>query len=151
MTSFNVLRLIVLYLSAATIAFPSEAAVQRSHDPFVITSDWGGKIRSYIEQLAEIDRTGRRVEIRGTCASSCTLFLAARDVCVTPDARLGFHGPRYLRKKMPKHVFEFYSVLMSNHYPPAISEWFMSDARFKIRGLKVVRGANMMQHGIRAC
>ena len=43
-------------------------------------------------QFAHRVEHARHVEIRGVCASSCTMFLGARDVCVTPDAEFMFHA-----------------------------------------------------------
>jgi len=45
-----------------------------------------------VEQFAHRVEHARHVEIRGLCASACTMFLGARDVCVTSDSRFMFHA-----------------------------------------------------------
>jgi len=59
-----------------------------------ITSDPGGQIGPYLENLASLRSSGERVVIDGPCLSACTMVLGVipRDhLCVTPRARLGFH------------------------------------------------------------
>jgi hypothetical protein len=59
-----------------------------------ITSDMGGQIGPYLDNLASIRSSGEHVVIDGPCLSACTMILGVipRDhLCVTPRARLGFH------------------------------------------------------------
>ncbi len=59
-----------------------------------ITSDPGGQIGPYLENLASLRSSGEHVVIDGPCLSACTMVLGVipRDhLCVTPRARLGFH------------------------------------------------------------
>lgn len=42
--------------------------------------------------ISETIHETRSIQIRGRCMSSCTFYLGAEDVCVTPDSVLGFHG-----------------------------------------------------------
>ncbi len=128
----------------------SSAAV-RVEKPLVLADDMGGLLRNYLAKLDEVERTGRQVEIRGKCYSSCTIFLSASHVCVSPEARLGFHGPRYRGKHITPDRFDYWSRVMAEHYPPSIARWYMSDARFKTWGVKIVTGENIMTHGIPAC
>jgi len=48
----------------------------------------GGLVDTFAHRVAEAGH----VEIRGVCASACTMFLGARDVCVTRDSRFMFHA-----------------------------------------------------------
>jgi hypothetical protein len=78
------------FVGAAIMAFtiPPAAATMR------ITSDPGGQIGPYLENLESWRSSGERVVIDGPCLSACTLVLGVipRDhLCVTPRARLGFH------------------------------------------------------------
>jgi hypothetical protein len=60
-----------------------------------ITSDPGGQIGPYLDNLANLRSSGERVIIDGPCLSACTMILGVipRDhLCVTPRARLGFHA-----------------------------------------------------------
>ena len=59
-----------------------------------ITSDSGGQIGPYLEQLIAIRESGQQVIIDGPCLSACTLVLGVvprERICVTRRARLGFH------------------------------------------------------------
>src|SRR5580692_4787015 len=60
-----------------------------------ITSDPGGQIGPYLENLASLRSSGEHVVIDGPCLSACTMILGVipRDhLCMTPRARLGFHS-----------------------------------------------------------
>lgn len=54
--------------------------------------DRGGDIPSYVNAIAAANSSGALVVIEGTCASACTIRLAARNRCVRPDAVLWFHA-----------------------------------------------------------
>lgn len=97
------------------------------HRVFRVHYDGGGNILDYVRELSEIQRNGDRVEIVGTCLSSCTLYLGANDVCVAPDAVLGFHGPRGYLGIVPLSPSdcESYRRIMAMSYPPGIREPFL--------------------------
>ena len=60
-----------------------------------ITSDNGGQIGPYLEQLVALRNSGQQVIIDGPCLSACTLVLGViprERICVTQRARLGFHA-----------------------------------------------------------
>ena len=57
----------------------------------VIMRDDGGQIGAYIQRAA----TAESIEIRGECYSACTLLLRAENVCVSREAALYFHMPRF--------------------------------------------------------
>jgi hypothetical protein len=57
----------------------------------VIMNDGGGDVIDYTNAAARYDREGRRVEIRGSCRSACTLALSVRNVCVGNGAVLKWH------------------------------------------------------------
>lgn len=54
--------------------------------------DRGGDIPSYVNAVAAANRSEALVVIEGTCASACTIKLAAKNRCVRPDAILWFHA-----------------------------------------------------------
>ncbi len=53
--------------------------------------DTGGRVKLYIEKIAEVSH--KEIRILGTCSSSCTMFLGTKNVCVADSATIGFHGP----------------------------------------------------------
>jgi hypothetical protein len=80
----------------AMFAIVLMAAVTSSASATVrITSDPGGQIGPYLDNLTNLRSSGERVIIDGPCLSACTMVLGVipRDhLCVTPRARLGFHA-----------------------------------------------------------
>ena len=98
--------------------------------PAVVENDPGGSLNDRLSMLEELD--GRQVEIAGDCASACTLFLSLENVCLRPNARLHFHGPtasQALFLPIMEHRPDLNHrniELMAQHYPPAISDWFLS-------------------------
>jgi hypothetical protein len=76
----------IVLMAAATL---SASATVR------ITSDPGGQIGPYLDNLTHLRSSGERVIIDGPCLSACTMILGVipRDhLCVTSRARLGFHA-----------------------------------------------------------
>lgn len=75
---------------AATPSGPQPAA----SEPLIITDDRGGNVLAAIAQRNRLEASGRPVEIRGYCASACTMLTTLPNACLGPDARIGFHAPR---------------------------------------------------------
>jgi len=86
----------------------------------VIEQDMGGSVGDYIFAMMQARKAGSRVEIRGPCASSCTIWTAMpKDrVCVGERAGLGFHkaDPGMGDQKASD------GVLMA-YYPSAVVKW----------------------------
>lgn len=59
-----------------------------------IDADGGGNVLGYVQHYESLQRQGIPVVIRGVCNSSCTMALGYSNVCLMPDAELGFH-PAY--------------------------------------------------------
>ena len=59
--------------------------------PVAIYNDGGGLVDKYIAQAHQYALEGRRVEIRGSCRSACTLALSVPSVCVSPGAQVKMH------------------------------------------------------------
>lgn len=57
----------------------------------VIRDDGGGNINIYRARRAELAQADR-VRIEGKCLSACVIFTTLPNACVTPGARIGFHG-----------------------------------------------------------
>lgn len=112
---------------AVSIAALSAAAAAKSTAATVrITNDHGGKIGIYWSRYTAIRDSGNQVIIDGTCSSACTLVLGivpARRICVTKNARLGFHAawrPGFLG--LPVTNGPGTRTLMSL-YPAPIRQW----------------------------
>ena len=60
-----------------------------------ITDDRGGFVFLYVEKWEKLQSQRVNVRIAGPCLSACTVLLGyipRRDICVTPNASLGFHS-----------------------------------------------------------
>lgn len=88
----------------------------------VITHDEGGRVDHYAARIAAETRP---VVIDGLCESACTMYLGARDVCVTDKARFIFHRPRnsFLGELPPVAFWQAVDTI-SSHYPDRLATWY---------------------------
>jgi hypothetical protein len=78
----------------ALVLFLALAALPARAETIDVYDDHGGIVPEYDAHWAELARRGVSVRIVGPCQSACTILLGhiPRDhICVTPDARFGFH------------------------------------------------------------
>lgn len=133
----------------------ANAARPRSQQPgatIVINGDPGGSVRARHDEIEEINRLGQRVEIRrGTCMSSCTMFLGADNVCVSPQASFGFHGPYRFGEKLSQGEFDQWSRIIASYYPAAVRDWYMTKARYKTYTATRLSGAELIRLGVPRC
>ena len=54
--------------------------------PVIVERDSGGLVSSYQKAVIQYNLENRRVEIRGSCNSACTLALGVKNVCVGKGA-----------------------------------------------------------------
>lgn len=144
------------FATAATklvLAFCLICAVAPQANAMTVRKDLGGSVRERIVQVEHLSRTGAEVRIVGTCISACTLLLGVPNACVTPSARLGFHGPstRNSGLPLPRDEYERISLQMANLYPPQIRNWFMATARKTTGDYIVMSGETAIAMGARAC
>lgn len=119
----------------------------------IIRSNSGGSVEIRLHTIAQLRSSGTRVEIRGQCASACTMLLGLPNTCVAKSARLGFHGPQsqYYGISLPPEEFEYWSQVMADHYPSAIRAWFVSVARQTTMDMITISGSEAIRMGARAC
>lgn len=117
----------------------------------VVRNDHGGLIQSRANKIRRIRSIGQRVEIRGTCLSACTMYLGAGNVCIAPQARFGFHGPSSYGRRLVSTDFEKWSNVLASHYKPELQSWFMSNARYRIKGYYYISGEQLIRMGYRSC
>src|SRR5690606_32198055 len=106
-------------------------AVQ-AQGPLVVTNDNGGLLRPRRAEVRALQASGRRVELRGTCNSACTMYLGAPGVCIDPRAELGFHGPSWYSSPLPPQDFDYWSRELAVHYREPLRSWFMRKARYSL-------------------
>ncbi|MFN4131074.1 MAG: hypothetical protein ACK4GC_14860, partial [Paracoccaceae bacterium] len=116
---------------AQLAANPTLPAQAQATSVAVIQKDLGGSMEGRLRTIAKFRSSGTKVEIRGQCASACTMYLGLPNACVARSSRLGFHGPQsqYYGISLPPDEFEYWSRVMADHYPRAIRNWFLSVAR----------------------
>jgi hypothetical protein len=79
-----------------------------------------GEMGRFDAVVAQYNASGERFRIDGHCQSACTMFLAIRNVCVTPGATLLFHagGDRRAGRINPQ-----LTAHMLEHYKPALRQY----------------------------
>ena len=93
--------------------------------PAVLTirSDGGGNIHDYADLVETMG--SKQVRIEGVCKSSCTMFLGMENVCVSPTAFFGFHGPSSNDESI-RHLMNLVEKI-AEHHPAAIGKLFRED------------------------
>lgn len=139
---------LVAFAVICTIAAPMAA-----QSALIVRNDLGGSVEKRLTMITALRLEGRRVEIRGNCASACTMYLGLPNACVSRASRLGFHGPQsqFYGISLPPQEFEYWSRVMASNYPDKIARWFMADARETTLGLITISGAQAIKMGAHAC
>ena len=91
-----------------------------------ITSDSGGQIGPYLEQLMAIRESGQQVIIDGPCLSACTRVLGViprERICVTRRARLGFHAAWHHGENGRPATNRGGTQLLMAVYPANVKSW----------------------------
>src|SRR5712691_5443697 len=91
-----------------------------------ITSDVGGQIGPYLENLAALRSSGQRVIIDGPCLSACTMVLGViprNRICVTNRARLGFHAAWHPGENGRAITSRGGTQLLMEIYPQHVRTW----------------------------
>ncbi len=104
----------------AVLAVSSASATVR------ISSDPGGQIGPYLENLVALRGSGEHVVIDGPCLSACTMLLGVipRDhICATRNARLGFHAAWHPDENGRPIVSRGGTQLLMDVYPQRVRNW----------------------------
>lgn len=148
MTVRPIILAAMLVLSGCMTPAPD---VSRS-DMLTIQHDPGGNVAQRRSQIGALIFDDRRIAVRGTCASACTMYLVLGPdrVCTTPNARWGFHSARNPRTGAMGETGTRELVAM---YPPRLQAWFWQNAHGKTGSdLAWLTGAQMIANGfVREC
>lgn len=131
----SIVALIVVVLTTALANMPAQATVR-------IREDMGGLMTDYASRFASMRASGERVVIDGPCFSACTMLLGMLprgQVCVTPNAVLGFHtawnfdgnGRRVVSMNATRELIDI--------YPPPVRSWLARRGGLSPR-MKFMRG-----------
>lgn len=122
-----------------------------------VTNDHGGLYMERMREIAMLQKERTDIRIQGKCQSACTLYLKLEDqTCVTPTARLGFHGPQIYKDgrlfNVPEPERSQALVHISANYPDAIRGWFLQNAAH-LSGpeLAWMSGKDAVALGVRPC
>src|SRR3984885_9490318 len=89
------LGLLLLPGCIATAAWAVPALAAGSSVPY----GGGGPMAKFDAIIGQYNTSGELFRIEGHCQSSCTMFLAIRNVCVDPNANLLFHAALSVRER----------------------------------------------------
>lgn len=129
-------------MTAIAAAFALAGCINDSYTAddgaFVVRHGDGGLIEEFEQRLAYLNMTETPVRIEGFCASACTMYLGADDVCISRDANFAFHGPSdpafltlapYVRADRDEWLDR-----LTAPYPPRLRAWFYESAADKFFG-----------------
>jgi hypothetical protein len=77
----------------------------------------GGRFAKFDPIVQQYHQSGELFRIQGHCQSSCTLFLAIRNVCIEPGATLLFHGGGFpeISAAATEHMLSAYNSSLRAH------------------------------------
>ena len=94
----------------------------------------GGSTQKFAADRARINAKGERFRITGHCQSACTMFLAARKVCVEPTATLLFHaGNDAVATKR-----------MLDSYKPALRRYLVDNRIMETKAFTTIPGSTII-------
>ncbi|QGM98980.1 hypothetical protein [Methylocystis parvus] len=121
----------------------------------VVNHDYGGRVEPYIGRVARAQARGEPVRIGPVeCDSSCTLYLAAPQSCVSPGAVFGFHAP-WVGGPTSGVIDRQMTAVFASAYKPSLRRIFLNHVR-NSRGmvpgpLLKLSGAQLGSLGYRLC
>jgi hypothetical protein len=129
------MKIATLSALALTLAIPALAADSTPYAKGGITREFAPKVR-------EADRSGKLFRITGHCQSACTMFLAVRNVCIEPNARLLFHAAKTARGTRD----------MISSYNPKLRAYLVSNGIMESPAFHTISGRDMIRRfGYRHC
>lgn len=125
------IRILSLIVSAAIIATPAIGPAFSAD-----SSAWskGGSTQKFAADRARINAKGERFRITGHCQSACTMFLAARNVCVEPTASLLFHAGNDATA----------TKRMLDSYKPALRKYLVDNKIMDTKAFTTISGSTII-------
>jgi len=131
--------IVLLGALVAALTFASANATMR------ITDDMGGLMTEYASRFASMRSSGEKVVIDGPCYSACTMALGmlSRDqVCVTPNAVLGFHAAWNFDEAGRRVTSASATHALLDTYPSRVRSWIARRGGLTPQ-LKLLRGREL--------
>ena len=112
--------------------------------------DEGGVIGERAKEIQRLNKEGKQIIIgkNAFCLSACTMYLGADNVCVEPDAYLGFHGATAKTEADSLYWTKF----VASYYPPKLREWFYNSGASELKvAWKGLSGSEVADMGVSLC
>ncbi len=111
----------------------------------------GGPMAKFDAIIAQYNASGEPFRIEGHCQSSCTMFLAIRNVCVDPNATLLFHAALSAHEK--DHApYPARNAHMASHYNASLRRFVLARHYMDSFTFHAVSGRDIIgKFGYRRC
>ena len=128
-------QFVIAGILALGVATPALAATTTGYGK-------GGKTKEFATEVERQQASGELMRIKGHCQSACTMFLAVKNSCVEPSARLLFHAGN-----TPEATSR-----MFNSYNSSLRAYLSARGAMNSKAFHTVSGADMInKFGYRAC
>lgn len=92
-----------------------------------VKGDMGGSVLERLSHRAIIERDKMAVEIRGICASACTIYLGYSDTCASASSAFMFHAPHKKAENQIRFIENFFlgNIIDATvaAYPEGLRDW----------------------------
>jgi hypothetical protein len=131
----------------ATVLWTSSALADGSSLPY----GGGGPMTKFDAIIGQYNASGELFRIEGHCQSSCTMFLAIRNVCVDANANLLFHAALSARER--DHApFPERNAHMASHYNSSLRAFVLANHYMDSFAFHPISGRDIIRKfGYRQC
>jgi hypothetical protein len=131
----------------ATVACTSPALADGTSLPY----GGGGQMAKFDAIIGQYNASGELFRIEGHCQSSCTMFLAIRNVCVDPNANLLFHAALSAREW--NHApYPARNAHMASHYNSSLRAFVLANRYMDSFAFHSISGRDIIRKfGYRQC
>ena len=146
-TAVSRLRRAALPALVASLMWMPAALAAGSSAPY----GGGGPMAKFDAIIAQYNASGEPFRIEGHCQSSCTMFLAIRNVCVDPNATLLFHAALSAHEK--DHApYPARNAHMASHYNAGLRRFVLARHYMDSFTFHAVSGRDIIRKfGYRQC
>jgi hypothetical protein len=135
-------RTVVVAIALSLVASPALAAGTTAG------FEMGGNRQRFDPVVDQYNQSGELFRIDGHCQSSCTLFLAIRNVCISRSATLLFHAAHDGNGNASPAKTEH----MLAAYHPQLREYLVSNHYMETLAFHAISGSDMIRKfGYREC
>jgi hypothetical protein len=141
------IRRLSLLSCIATLLWTSAVLADGSSLPY----GGGGPMAKFDAIIGQYDASGELFRIEGHCQSSCTMFLAIRNVCVDANANLLFHAALSIRER--DHApYPERNAHMASHYNSGLREFVLAHHYMDSFAFHPISGRDIIRKfGYRQC